>query len=97
MKEETVEERKRAHELCQLPTSLAAFTDQFKEGKAYLHLKLNLAKSYKQKASPNYTTQRYGNLEDLPSCTIDRATRARCCSDSRNRWQKMEKCNTNIN
>ena len=46
---------KRGHELCQLPTSLAAFTDQFREGKAYLHLKLNLAKSHKQEASPNYT------------------------------------------
>ena len=44
-----------AHELCQLPTSLAAFANQFRERKAYLHLKLNLAKLYKQKASPNYT------------------------------------------
>ena len=58
--------KKRAHELCQLPTSLAAFMDQFREGKTYLHFKLNLAKSYKQEASPNYT-QRYGNLEDLPN------------------------------
>ena len=37
-----------AHEL---PTSLAAFTDQFREGKAYLHVKLNLDNSYKQEAS----------------------------------------------
>ena len=43
------------HELCQLPTSLAAFTDQLREGKGYLHLKLNLGTSYKQEASPNYT------------------------------------------
>ena len=47
--------KKGAHELGQLPTSLAAFTDQFREGKAYLHLKLNLAKTYKQESSPNYT------------------------------------------
>ena len=54
IKEETVE-KKEAHELCQLHTPLASFTDQLREGKAYLHLKLNLARSYKQKASPNYT------------------------------------------
>ena len=47
--------KKGAHEICQLPTSLPAFTDQFRGGKAYLHLKYNLAKFYKQKASPNYT------------------------------------------
>ena len=47
--------KKEAHELCQLPTLLAASTDQFTEGKAYLPLKLNLAKLYKQEASPNYT------------------------------------------
>ena len=52
--DETVR-KKGAHELCQLPTSLAAFTDQFREGKAYIHLKLNLAKSYKQEATSNYT------------------------------------------
>ena len=46
---------KGGHEPCQLPTSLAAFTDQIREGKTYLHLKLNLAKSYKQDSSPNYT------------------------------------------
>ena len=40
--------KKGAHELGQLPTSLAAFMDQFREGKAYLYLKFNLAKSYKQ-------------------------------------------------
>ena len=55
MKEETVEEKKGTHELGKLPTSLAAFMDQLRVGKAYLHLKLNLAKSYKQEASPNYT------------------------------------------
>ena len=44
-----------AHELCQLPASLAVLTDQYREGKAYLHLKLNLAKSYNQEVSPNYT------------------------------------------
>ena len=54
MKEETVRE-KGAHELGQLPISLSAFTDQFREGKAYIHLKLIPAKSYKQEASPNYT------------------------------------------
>ena len=63
--EETVGENM-THELYQLSTSLAAFTDQFSEEKSYLHLKLNLAISYKQEASPNYT-QRYGNLEDLHS------------------------------
>ena len=47
--------KKVARELCQLHTSSAAFTDQFREGKPYLHLKLNLAKSYKQEDSPNYT------------------------------------------
>ena len=55
MKEETVGGKKGVHELGQLPISLAAFTDQFREGKVYLHLKLNLAKTYKQEASPNYT------------------------------------------
>ena len=44
------ERKKGADELCQLPTSLPAFTDQFREGKVYIHLKLNLAK---QEASPN--------------------------------------------
>ena len=48
----------------QLPTSLAAFTDKFREGKAQLHLTLNLGKSHMQEAVPNYS---YGNLEDLPS------------------------------
>ena len=38
-----------------IPTSFAAFADQFREGKAFLHLKLNLAKSYKQEAFHNYT------------------------------------------
>ena len=47
--------KKRTHELCQLPTSLAAIANEFRKGEAYLHLKLNLAKSYKQEASPNYT------------------------------------------
>ena len=61
IKEETGEEKMRAHDLCLLPTSLAALTDQFREGKPHLHLKFNLTKSYKQDASPNYT-QRYGNL-----------------------------------
>ena len=55
MKEETVGEKRGPHELCQLPTSLAGFTDQFRERKAYLHLKVILAKSYKEEASPNYT------------------------------------------
>ena len=54
MKEETVGEKK-DHELGQLPTSLAGLTNQFREGKAYLHLKFNLANLYKQKAFPNYT------------------------------------------
>ena len=49
------EREKRAHELCQLLTSLTAFTDQFREEPAYLHLKLNLAKLYKQEAFPSYT------------------------------------------
>ena len=35
--------------------SLAAFMTQLREGKAYLDIKLNLAKSYKQEASSNYT------------------------------------------
>ena len=48
------EKKKRAHEHAQLPTSLAAFTNQFREGKVYLHLKCNLTKSYKQKAFSNY-------------------------------------------
>ena len=47
--------KKGAHELGQLPTSLAAFMDQFREEKAYRHLKLNLAKSYYQEAFPNST------------------------------------------
>ena len=42
MKEETVGEKKRTkkklHKLCQLPTSLAALTDQLRKGKAHLHL-----------------------------------------------------------
>ena len=40
------------------------------EGKAYLRLKLNLAISYKEEASPNIHTQRYGNLEDLTSLQV---------------------------
>ena len=51
----TVGEKKGAQKLCQLHTSVAAFADQFREGKAYLHLKSNLAKAYKQEASPNCT------------------------------------------
>ena len=54
MKKETVGEKK-AHELRHPLTSLAAFTDQFGKEKAYLNLKLNLAKLCKQEASPNYT------------------------------------------
>ena len=66
MKEETVGEKK-AHELGQLPTSLAAFTDQFRKEKAYLHLKLNLAKSYKQEEERNvefmhYSKERGGRI-----------------------------------
>ena len=49
------EKKKRAHELGQLPTSLAPLTDQYRKGNTYLHLKLNVAKSYKQEVSPNYT------------------------------------------
>ena len=45
--------KKEVHEFCQLPTSLAAFTDQFREGS--LQLKLNLANLCKQEAFPNYT------------------------------------------
>ena len=48
-------EKKGSHELGQLPTSLAAFTDEFRKVKKYLHLKWNLAKSYEQEASSNYT------------------------------------------
>ena len=55
MKEETVGEKGGPYEFCKLPTSLAAFTDQFREGKAYLHLQFNPPKSYKQEAFPNYT------------------------------------------
>ena len=55
MKEETVGEKKGPHELWQLPTSLAAFMDQFKESEGLPRLKLNLAKLYKSAASPNYT------------------------------------------
>ena len=54
-KRDSGRKKKRARELGQLPTSLAAFTEQFKDGKAYLHLELNLTKSYKQEASLNYT------------------------------------------
>ena len=53
-KEETVG-KKEGLKLGQLPTSLAALTGQFRERKAYLHLILNLAKSYKQETSSNYT------------------------------------------
>ena len=59
-------EKKEGNEFCQLPTSLAAFTNQFREGKAYLHLKLNLAKAHKQEVSPNYT-HRVMEIRKLPS------------------------------
>ena len=90
MTEETVEEKWGPLELYQLPTSVTAFTGQLRKGKAYLHLKFNLAKACKQEASPNFT-QRYGNLEDLPIivCSIDRATTASCCCNaSRSRYTK---------
>ena len=54
LKNETVV-AKRGPMNSQLPISLTAFTDQFREEKVYLHLILNLAESYNQKASPNYT------------------------------------------
>ena len=41
MKERTVGEKKKiVYELSHLPTSLAAFSDQFRKEKAYLHIKL---------------------------------------------------------
>ena len=97
MKEETVEQKKGAHELGQLTTSLVALTDQFREGKAYLHLKLNLAKSYRQEASPNYTHSVMETWKTYLIYSIECATTARCCSASRSRYQKMEKCNNNVN
>ena len=66
--------------------------DQFREGKAYIHLKLNLAKSYKKDSALNYT---HSVMETYLVCSIDRATTARCCSASRSRYQKMEKCRNN--
>ena len=48
-------EEKRGSLNSELPTSLAALIHQFREGKACLDLKLNLAKSYKQEACPNHT------------------------------------------
>ena len=52
---DSVRKKRGPNELSQLPTLLTALTDQFREGKAYLHLKLNPAKQYKQDVSLNYT------------------------------------------
>ena len=83
--------KKGAHELCQLPTSLAAFTEQFREEKAFLHLKLNIAKPYTQEASPNYTHRVMETQKKQLCCSIDRATTSRCCSAVAADI-KMEKC-----
>ena len=50
----------------QSTTYLGSVYIPVREEKAYVHLKFNVAKSYKQKAFP-LDTQQYGNLEDLPS------------------------------
>ena len=42
---------------CQLPTSLAAFTDQFRKEKAYKHLKL-----YPAKRRKNFVTYKINTL-----------------------------------
>ena len=61
------------------------------------HLKLNLAKSYKQKIYPNYTLIVMETWKTYLVCSIDSATKARCCSLSCSRYKKMEKFNGNIN
>ena len=55
MEENTVGKKNRVHELCHLPSSLAAFMDQFGEGKVYLHLKINLGNHINKKFHPKYT------------------------------------------
>ena len=51
---ETVGEKRGPMNSVNYLTSLAALKNQFREEKVYLHLKLYLAKSYKQEYSSNY-------------------------------------------